>query len=198
MGPLTPRNRFYFFVMGKEVVVGEGPVGGAVGSGLLAGFGGYAQVARVGAGDEGSPVEGAAADAGAGVVGAEGFGGVAGGEALVEPVDLGGGELVGGEVVGGGFPPGAGFKGDDAEAGGGEFGEDGSSARAGADDDGVDGVVVRVGVHGGTEAGEFVHRVGSSSSGVAAWSSRRIWVKPVGSSAKPVKPMRSRVRGSET
>ena len=101
------------------------------------------------------------------------------------PVERGGGELVGG-VRGEVFVPGAGFERDNVQAGGGEFGEYGSAAGAGADDDGVDEVGFGKVLHGGAKASELIHAVGGSVAGV-----RVIWVKPAGSSAKPVKPMRA-------
>ena len=98
------------FIVRQQIGVGERPVGADTELSV------EAQVSRVGTRHEGSPVQRGAADAGAGIVGAKGFGRFAVAEPFAQPVQIGGGKLVGGEV-GGRRPVATGFESDDAQAG---------------------------------------------------------------------------------
>ena len=124
-----------------------------------------AQVAGVGAGHEGAPVQGRAAHARAAVVGPERLRGRTAAEALVRPVDLVGQRLVEGEVLR--REVGAGLQGDHAQAGRGEAREQRRAARARPDHHRIDGLVRAVGLHP-----VEVHRRASPRNGAGSHASR--------------------------
>ncbi len=126
---------FEEFVVGFDVVVGDGPVGAEAVAGV------DLEVGRVEAWGEGGPVDGASADAAAAIVFAEGDGVIAAGDAEIVPVELVGSGLVG-DPVALRIPEGAGLEADDVEAGAGEALEEDAAGGTDADDREVDEVVV--------------------------------------------------------
>ena len=131
---------FELFVVGTQSLVGNGPVGAdAIARVDL-------EVRRMKAGSEGGPVDRAAADAFAAIVGAEGEWIGAAGDAEIFPVELVRAGFVA-DPVAFGIPEGAGFEGDDTETRAAEALQQDAAGRAAADDEIVDFIRIAEAAH---------------------------------------------------